>query len=541
MRRLPESSSKGNTPVAGGAVPRVLLDAAPLLALGVLLFSSDARFTFLDDEATILSNAAQPLRAVIAAAFRSSPGAPPHPLLYDLLLHVWLSLTGGAPTLLRVPSFVFFLAGVWLLSRAALRIGGQLSGTSMIWLTALWPYGFHYARLATGYSFAFFLIAALTWAYLSHAAEPSLSAWALVCLLAILLIWTSYFGWILLAVLGVEEMIRNRGRESATAARLALTAALLAVTSVPLWRSFASATRDALGTHLSWRAAIFNLAYHLYVLMVSESVAPWYWKFGIPAALAVVASLVLVFVGVHGQARRFLLYAALLLACMGVIGTVNSERLLLVAPWFLLPAAVAIGTVHASTWRRLIALSLAIVAGVGWYGVLARVYYAQPPFVEPWGDLAVEAGNAIRQGGAVIGNDPAFFLYLTYAFRAPQSISPWRYVGSLPSVVNYPQVWSADDWEAAGRPLRPTVLWIAKAPESSSVDEASKWLDQNCGDRIDRHLARDSSYVWRQRFLDPAAAGPWLIEVRQYSCGANSAAPPAATPPVAAPPPAKSR
>src|ERR1700689_3049183 len=109
MRRLPESSSKGNTPVAGGAVPRVLLDAAPLLALGVLLFSSDARFTFLDDEATILSNAAQPLRAVIAAAFRSSPGAPPHPLLYDLLLHVWLSLTGGAPTLLRVPSFVFFL------------------------------------------------------------------------------------------------------------------------------------------------------------------------------------------------------------------------------------------------------------------------------------------------------------------------------------------------------------------------------------------------------------------------------------------------
>ena len=248
MRRLPASSSKGNTPVAGGAIPRALLDAAPLVALGVLLFTSDARFTFLDDEATILSSAAQPLRAVIAGAFRSSPGAPPHPPLYDLLLHVWLTLTGGAPTLLRVPSFLFFLAGVWLLSRAALRIGGQLSGTSMIWLTALWPYGFHYARLATGYSFAFCLIAALTWAYLRHAAEPSLPAHGrLSASRQFCLMWTSYFGWI------SPRGAWGRGDDSGIVAAslqplpgFALTAALLAVISHP--RSGA-VSRARSGTH----------------------------------------------------------------------------------------------------------------------------------------------------------------------------------------------------------------------------------------------------------------------------------------------------
>ncbi len=77
------------------------------------------------------------------------------------------------------------------------------------------------------------------------------------------------------------------------------------------------------------------------------------------------------------------------------------------------------------------AVSLAAVAAIGWYGVLARVYYATPRFVEPWGDLAVEAGTVSRQGGLVIGNDPSFFLYLTYALRAFRQSTPWRFVGSL--------------------------------------------------------------------------------------------------------------
>ena len=135
-----DSSSKQTPPVGGGAIPRVVIDLAPLVALGVLFISSDARFTFIDDEATTLNDAAQPLQTILAV-FRSSAGAHRHLPLYDLLLHVWLALTGGAPALLRVPPMLFFLVGVWVLSRAALRIGGAQSATSMIWLAcplALW-------------------------------------------------------------------------------------------------------------------------------------------------------------------------------------------------------------------------------------------------------------------------------------------------------------------------------------------------------------------------------------------------------------------
>jgi hypothetical protein len=533
MPPRPNSSSRRERLAAGGAIPRVVIDLAPLVALGVLFVSSDARFSFLDDEATLLNTAAQPLR-VIWAAFRSSPAASQHPPLYDLLLHFWLVLTSGAPSLLRVPPILFFLAGVWLLSRAASRIGGELSGTSMIWLAALWPYGFHYARLETGYSFSFFLMAALIWAYLRDAAIPDRSTGPLVCLLAVALIWTNYFGWILIALLGVEECIRNRGSAQAAVRRLAPAAAVLAVASIPLWHSLVQSTRAAIDSHPSSRAAFFNAGYKLYVLFASESVAPWVWKFGVPGMLAVAAALVLLFVAVRGQSRRFLLYGAFLVALLAVIGSLSAASLLLVAPWFLLPAAVAVGTTHTGLWRRSMAVSLAVVAGIGWYGVVARVYYATPRFTEPWGDLAVAAGTAARQGGVVIGNDPSFFLYLTYALHVPPS-TPWRFEGSLPTLVQDQQIWESDAWQAAGHPQGPAVLWVSGTPRSDSMDEAGNWLDHNCGDRSTQYMARDSSYTWKQRFLNAPAGTPWLIEVRQYSCGPNSTTPPASLPAPAEP------
>ncbi len=508
-------------------MPRVFTDLAPLVALGVLFLSSDARFSFIDDEAAVLNRAAQPLGAVLEA-FRSGAGPHPHPPLYDLLLHIWLALTSGSPQLLRVPAMIFFLAGVWLLSRAAQRMGGDLSGTSTIWLVALGPFGFHYARLMSGYSFSFLLIAAVTWAYLHQVADPGPQAWALLCALAVLLVWSDYFGWILLAWLALEELLRNRDDRGAAAKRLSIAAAALLVASIPLWRASIADARAALAAHLAWRAAILSVGYDLYALGVSESVAPWYWKFGVPAMVAVVASLALVTIRVRGQARRFLLYGSISLVLVAIFHPLSPESLLLAAPWFFLPVAVVIGTTNTVLWRRLMAVSLAVMAAVGWYGVVARLYYATPRFVEPWGDLAVAAGRAVRDGGAVVGNNPSFFLYLTYALRVPDA-SPWRFAGSLPTVVEYPQVWGAEDWQAAGRPLRPTILYIAAMPPSDTMDQAGAFLDHACGDRTERRLVRDPAFVFRQRFLHQESATPWLVEFRQYDCGGGQGTPTAPT------------
>src|SRR6185295_2306676 len=136
-----------------------------------------------------------------------------HPPLFDILLHFWIRLTGGPITWLRAPSVIFFVAGLFCLSRAARLLAGVPASTALLWLGVLWPYGFHYGRVGSWYAFTFFLIAALTCAYLHHAellaqeADPAAcrSASIRVCACGLALVYTNYLGWALLVLLAVDD------------------------------------------------------------------------------------------------------------------------------------------------------------------------------------------------------------------------------------------------------------------------------------------------------------------------------------------------
>src|ERR1039457_4372265 len=85
-----------------------------LLILGVALsvfIGSDAHFTFVEDETTIVNAARQPATQTLAL-FWAGRGQHEHPPLSDLLLHFWLPIGGSAPWFLRLPFVVFYLTGL---------------------------------------------------------------------------------------------------------------------------------------------------------------------------------------------------------------------------------------------------------------------------------------------------------------------------------------------------------------------------------------------------------------------------------------------
>ena len=523
-------SSRETRPAATSPLPALVTDVLPLGILALALFYSNRWFTIVDDEAIGLNLAAQPLRAILAQAAAFEKHSP----LFGSLMHVWLLLTGGAFDWLRVPATVFFIAGLWMLSRAALRLGGGPSATALVWLGALWPYGFHFGRLAAWYSFVFLCTSAVTWAYLRFCDSPSRSAWALVLLLCGVLVYASYFGWALLVLLGVDDWVRHRAQPGAVR-RLAGSAALLAIAYAPLWPALLRALQKNMTFHHSWRASVLNLGFNIYVLLVSESVAPWFWRFGIPATLAVAASLLLVFFGVRREARRFLLFGASLATAMAAIGILDARRMTLAAPWFLLPIAVAVGAMEGALVRRVLAVSLLVAAGIGWYGITVRRFYAAPRYLEPWPTVAAEAAEAFQQGSGVIGNNPSFFFYLTYQLQVPPAApgSRWRFSGSLPEGAHSDGIWDGEQWIEAGKPLRPAMLWVRGMPgpeEGTPLATAASWLDQHCGNRTERLLMRDPGYDWKQRYFPESHQLFWRAEIRQYEC-AESPAPPAATSP----------
>jgi len=519
---------------AQARVREALGDTFLLLVLGASLLYTNPRFTFIDDETHILGLAAQPT-GVFLTSLGDLLRAHEHPPLYDLFLHGWLYLTGGAMAWLRLPSIVFFVAGLFCLSRAAQLLAGPQSARALLWLGLLWPYGFHFGRLAGWYSFAFLLISALTWAYLRHAAAPDgepvaagratgRAAWTRVCLLGLALVYANYLGWALLFLLAMDDWLRHRAQPG-TVKRLLVTAAIFIAAYVPLWPAFWHELSVRTTLRQSWTYRLANTAYNVYVLFVSESVGPWFWWLGLPAALATAACLLLLLFGLRGPARRFLLFGGVLVAAMALAGILYPRRLFMVAPWFLLPIAAGIGAVQNKYWRSGLALSLGVVAAVGWYGVSTQRFYAAPRFFEPWETVAQDAAEAVRGGAIVVANNPSFFFYLTYALQVPESSRPWHFSGVLTQTVQHPQVWEAEAWEAAGRPLRPLLLWVRGMPgpeAGTPIAAAGQWLDARCPGRSVRYLARDPSYPWKQRFAPDLNQLLWRVEIRQYACTPDS-------------------
>ncbi|MBZ5697702.1 MAG: glycosyltransferase family 39 protein [Acidobacteriia bacterium] len=491
----------------------------PLLIFGAALIASNRNFTFIDDEVWILDGAAQPVRTTLAL-FRSGVGQHEHPPLYDILLHFWLRWTGGSFEYLRVPSILFFLAGLFLLARAAHRLGSPSSALAVVWLGALWPFGFYYGRLAAWYSFSFFLVAGLTLAYLRYVEDQSFGRWAVFFLSGVALLWTNYFGWALLGCLAIDQFIRHRFAERVVRpAVLAGTAALFGVAYVPLFRAFRHEIATGVNVHHGATAVIANAAFNVYSLFVSESVAPWHWFLSVPAGLAVLACVLPVLLYGPRSPRRFLLYGALLIAVMAVTGILVTKRLFLVAPWILLPIGVAVGTDMPRRARFGLALALLAVGGIGWFGIYSRHYYSALRFIEPWPTIAEDAANKIQGGATVIANNPSFFFYLTYALRVPGNGAIWKFAGVLPDDVRHPRVTSADKWLASGHPLATTMIWIrgmADPQTQGPMDDAAHELGQSCGAQTSRLMMRDEGYPWRQRFFPGPSGLPWRIQVREY-------------------------
>ena len=221
----------------GRRLPEFLL---PLLA--VALVTTNRWFTVIDDEAFIIDRAAKPARQTIQL-FLSGAGEHQHPPLYDLLLHGWLRLTNGDSHLLRVLEIVCYVLGAWVLAKAAERLGGSRSQTYVLWIVALWPYGFHFGRVAVWYSFCFLLVSLVTLCYVNFINQATRVNWIWLLLSSVALVYSNYFGWALLGCLALDFAIRNARRVATWWMPFLGSGALLLIAYVPLFRSFPD--RDA--------------------------------------------------------------------------------------------------------------------------------------------------------------------------------------------------------------------------------------------------------------------------------------------------------
>jgi uncharacterized membrane protein len=495
-----------------------------LCALGAAMLSTNRWFTAVDDEVSIIDRASVPVTTTVRI-FLSGAGQHEHPPLYDILLHGWLRLTSGNIHLLRVPATLFYLIGIWVIVRIAGGIAGRKAEVAALVLGALSPYGFHFGRVAAWYSFCFLLVALETYLYLRYAARRSSANWGWLFLCSLALIYSNYFGWALLALLALDFVLSNRAAGFRVFAPILGMGALLFAAFLPILLAFVTELHKGVQPYHRPLTTILTAAYVLYSMLVSESVAPWFWALGVPAAIAVAAVIALAAIYAPAVGRRLLAYFFVALAVMALIGVAETKRVMMLLPWLLLPIALAAASVSSRAARRTFACSLIVVFAIGWFGIFDRRLYAAPHWIEPWSTVAQQAADVVRDGGIVIGNNESFFFYLTYLLPAETPAASHGFRGFLPNSVSHRGVYEPEQWIGAGisspHPVAPKMMLVKGlhfGTTSASTDETQRWLDQNCHITGDQLMVHDFGAAIKLRFGPADNQAPWRIELRSYSC-----------------------
>ena len=489
-----------------------------LLLLGASLLLTNRWFTEVDDECAIIDRAAQPILRTVGL-YLSGGGEHEHPPLYDLILHGWLQLTRGEQHLLRLPAIVFYLAGVWVLARVAKRQAGHAAQSYTLLLLVFWPYGFHFGRLATWYSFCFLLVALVTWNYSKYLESSHFGNWCWLAGSAVLLLYSNYFAWALLGCLAIDFVIQKKKMPRKQWVGLAGTLLLLLAAYIPIARVFVGELHRGVQPSGHILNTFLNGIYDLYCVFVSESVAPWFWGLGVPVAVAIGICLLITFALISPHAKRFLLYFAGLLAVMGLLGIANTRRVLFISPWLILPVGNALAQNAGKYRQRILAAALVFIAAVGWYGILSRKLYAAPHWIEPWETIAQRAADVTREGGIVIGNNASFFFYLTYDL--PSNGNLHNFTGLLPDSTRRANVYDAPQWLDTGGPLGVQTV-LVKGPHfqipSAPMDEAEQTLNKRCVLQGTEQLVHDPGAELKERFGPETGQTPWRIEILRYAC-----------------------
>ena len=509
-----ESSPRINQSLASGTPHSRLKAVLVLLAALFAFIGSDKYFTFLDDETTIVSLARQPVSETIRL-FSTGLGQHEHPPLSDILLHFWLPMGGYAPWVLRLPSVMFYLTGLFILALASRRLAGPKAFTYTIYIGVLSPFAFHFARVAGWYSFCFLLVAAMTLAYLRYLEKPDWKRLASFVVIALLLVYSNYYGWALVGCLALDVCFRNTSEPKRF---LMAVVGTLIVAYAPLWGVFVREVLDGTqrGGVQPMMSRILNALYCFYSLLVSESVAPWFWIVSVPLSFAIVLILVATMMLLSKQNRAFLIYFALLFGGMSVLGIIGTKRLLFISGWLLLSFSIALASRKMKRLRVLLAGSLAFVAAVGWVGVFARKYYAAPHFVEPWAEIAEEAATSVQNGELVISNNLTFRFYVNYALRNRGGLT-----GNFsPGWVEDPRIAGVEQWPDFRARASSSVFFVngIEFVVSDQTEQVEKWLRANCMTVSIRELVPDSGYLLKTRFFNSSGQQRMRISLEHYDC-----------------------
>jgi hypothetical protein len=494
---------------------RVLLQClagAALLAL--ILYLTNPCFSILEDETSMIVAANAPIAQTLHL-FATGEGQHEHPPLSDLLLHFWLPVAGLSPSLVRLPSIIFYALALVTFAAVAGKMSGETAACATMVFGMLWPFGFHFGRLAGWYSLCFLLVGLLTLSYLYFLEAPTWGRWFPVLCASFAAVTSNYFSWPIVAFVLLDIFLNLELRIAWRYAVVGL--AVLSAAYGPLWTTLAHEIQraDLASVGHNFPGTALNAAFNLYALFVSESVAPWFWLLSIPAAIAIAVVLVATVFLIEGHARRFYFYFLALFGIMAGIGIIGTKRLLFISGWLLVAVGCALANSERPRLRLLLAASLLLTIAIGWAGIFSRRHYAALHYIEPWAVLAKRAAQKIDQGQIVVSNSPSFLFYLNASLH---ELRPSR--NDRPGWASGTGVISLLQSDLPVTLPSKELMFVSGVNTSATerTGQAEEWLMSRCRLESTDHLLRDDGFELKKHYFHIDIDDPYRIRVEHFDC-----------------------
>ncbi len=508
--------------------------SATLLVLALyLLFlvSTNRVFTLLDDESLDIGIGRLPLVADLQIG-----GHAEHPPLSDIALHAWLVATHFSFVMLRVFANIFFVAAIWLIAKAAEKVGGRRAYWITLCIGYAWPFAFQYGRIVGYYLMFMALDSLLTWIYLTILEDAGSSLrWCAFAGAGIAAMWTNQIAAAMLVLLAADLFLfhRNIVREKM---RLVLaTAVALIVGSSPLLKFvFESGQNSRAAVDAPQAAApslIATIGYPAFSMFGSVAIAPWFWPLSIPVFVCAVA--LCAAVG-FSEGRKWLVYFLMIMAGLVLSGHANVKRTLFLMSWFFLAVGIA------ASGKRVVASRVAqgAVAGLlllGWAGILSGKHYATTNLVEPWAETAHTVAADLKQGKpTVISDNPNFFLYLDYELGLQGDVLTSAEIEAKGQAQQSPayaeeagyNVFLARDRLADADRLQGNIILVkgsGEAQDIEAMDALNAALANRCTLLRELRTAPDPALEMKKRFAATTPALAYRIDVHWYHCAGQGA------------------
>jgi Dolichyl-phosphate-mannose-protein mannosyltransferase len=505
-----------------------LVTLAVVAAYAIVIVSTNHLFTILDDESTIIVYAGnQPL--TILHNFLSGSPANQHPPLSEVILHFWLAATNYSFFMLRVFANFFYIAGILVTAVCARRLAGKGAYWATLLVGFLWPFAFQYGRITGWYCFCLFLLAWLTWAYLRILDDQNHRSWISFGIAAILMVWSNYFGVVLLLLFLADLAIFHPKLAAKHFRSLFLIVAAVAISFWPLVKiaiALAGLPNHtvSIASIVGLKSAIASFGFPFFSVFGSVAVAPWYLPLSIPI---LVGTVFLLWSTWFSLGRRWLIYLVLSMVLLELCGQLNIKRVLFLLPWLFLAIGISVAS-RASRYPRLATAAIAVLIVTGWIGIVSGRHYSTTNLYEPWNKVSRFASVDARRGATIVSENFPFFLYLDYqlglesnAEAVERSYVSEPYLGEDLYRSRGFSILQPYDWPSLAEKLRGEVVLVnGSGPMEQVADEnaLNDALRLRCTVLGEYHAAPDPAAFWKARYVQNAPILAFRTNVIWYDC-----------------------